>query len=125
MKEAIFNKEATDVIGQYSQAIQHGKMIFVSGQLPVTPSSGEIQSGDVREQTRQSLDNLRAILEKAGTDLSAVVKTTVFIQNMSDFSSVNEIYSTYFSGTYPARTCVEVARLPKNALVEIEAIAVR
>ncbi|EHD7145417.1 RidA family protein [Salmonella enterica subsp. enterica serovar Cubana] len=125
MKEAIFTKEAPDVIGPYSQAIQHGNMIFVSGQLPVTPSSGEIQSGDVREQTRQSLDNLRAILEKAGTDLSAVVKTTVFIQNMSDFSSVNEIYSTYFSGTYPARTCVEVARLPKNALVEIEAIAVR
>ncbi|MGE6136536.1 RidA family protein [Aeromonas salmonicida] len=125
MKEAIFTKKAPDVIGPYSQAIIHGNMIYVSGQLPVLPASGEIISEDIIEQTKQSLENLQAILKTVGVDLSAVVKTTVFIQNMSDFSFVNEVYSTYFKGTYPARTCVEVAKLPKNALVEIEAIAVR
>ncbi|MFM0961199.1 RidA family protein [Yersinia enterocolitica] len=124
MKKVIFTDKAPNVIGPYSQAIRNEKMIFISGQLPVEPISGDIVSQDIKHQTKQSLENLKSILNETGADFSNIVKTTVFLQNMTDFSSMNEVYSTFFYDYFPARTCVEVAKLPKNALVEIEAIAI-
>ncbi|MCK4258028.1 MAG: RidA family protein [Halanaerobiales bacterium] len=115
--------KAPAAIGPYSQAIKIGSMVFTSGQIPFT-AEGKLVSEDVQEQARQSLENLKSILEEAGANLSQVIKCTVFIKDMNDFPKINEVYAEFFQEPYPARSCVEVARLPKDVLVEIEAIAV-
>lgn len=123
--KAINTDQAPKAIGPYSQAIEAGGMVFASGQLPIDPATGEFAEGGVKEQTRQSLTNARHILEAAGTDLSHVVKTTVFLSDMADFGAMNEVYAEFFATPYPARSAVAVKTLPKNALVEVECIAVR
>lgn len=122
-KTVISTDKAPAAIGPYSQAIQVGEMIFTSGVIPVVPETGEIVQG-IENQARQALSNMKALLESAGRDMSDIIKTTVFIKNMDDFAKVNEVYATFFEGDYPARSCVEVARLPKDVLIEIEAIAI-
>ncbi|AOY76876.1 RidA family protein [Clostridium formicaceticum] len=124
MKQEINTKKAPAAIGPYSQAIKTNDLLFVSGQVPMNPNTMEIVEGDIQAQTKQVLENLKAILEEAGLTLNDVVKTTVFIKDMEDFSKINEVYADYFKETKPARACVEVARLPKDVGVEIEAIAV-
>lgn len=121
-KKIISTKNAPGAVGPYSQAIKAGNLVFASGQIPLDPSTGELVSGDVKKATERSLENVKAILEAAGTSLDKVVKTTVFVKNMSDFAAVNEVYAKYFDKDMPARSCVEV-KLPKDALVEIEVIA--
>ena len=116
MKEAIHTAQAPAAIGPYSQAIRANGFVFVSGQLPVDPATGSFAGADVTAQTRQSLQNIQSIMD-------AVVKTTVFLQNMGDFAAMNEVYAAFFTGACPARAAVQVAALPKGALVEIEAIA--
>ena len=118
----ISTDKAPAAIGPYSQAMVINNMVFTSGQIPVDPATGDIPEG-IEAQTNQALTNVKNLLEAAGTSIDKVVKTTVFIQNMSDFSVVNEIYQGYFSEPYPARSCVEVAKLPKGVLIEVEAIA--
>ncbi len=125
MKEVISTKLAPAAIGPYSQAIAAGGMVFTSGQIPLSPETGLVVGDDVSAQAVQALDNLKAVLAGAGCDLDDVVKTTVFITDMSQFALVNEIYAKYFTEKAPARSCVEVSKLPKGCLVEIEAIAVR
>lgn len=124
MKKAISTDKAPAAIGPYSQAIEVNGMVYTSGVIPVVPATGEIPQG-VEAQARQAIGNLAALLEAAGTSTEKVVKTTVFIKEMNDFGTVNEIYAEFFTGTYPARSCVEVARLPKDVLIEIEAIALK
>ena len=124
MKQVINTNEAPGAIGPYSQAIKANGFLFVSGQLPVVPATGQFAEGGVSGQTRQSLENVKAILTAAGCTLDDVVKTTVFIKDMNDFGTVNTAYAEYFKQDCPARACIEVARLPKDALVEIEVIAV-
>jgi 2-iminobutanoate/2-iminopropanoate deaminase len=125
MKKEIINTEkAPAALGPYSQAIKAGNTIYVSGQIPLIPETMEIISDDVQEQTKQSLENVKAVLEAAGATLNDVVKASVFIKDMNDFAKINEIYATYFTENKPARACVEVARLPKDVKVEIEVIAV-
>ena len=121
MKE-INTNNAPAAIGPYSQAIVMGNMVFTSGQIPVNPATGEIPS-DIEAQANQVFTNIKNLLEAAGTSIDKVVKTTVFIKNMTDFAAVNKIYEAYFTAPYPARSCVEVARLPKDVLIEVEAIA--
>ncbi len=121
----ISTTEAPGAIGPYSQAIEANGFVYVSGQLPIDPKSGVFPEGGVKEQTRQSLLNARAILLSAGIDLSNVVKTTVFLSDMNDFGAMNEVYSEFFSAPYPARSAVAVKTLPKHALVEIECIAAK
>lgn len=121
-KRIIATENAPGAIGPYSQAVQIGEVVYTSGQLPVNPATGLIPE-DVKEQTKQSLENVKAILEAAGTSMDKVVKTTVFIKDMNDFAQVNEVYGQFFAAPFPARSCVEVARLPKDAKVEIEVIA--
>ena len=123
-KEIVRTDRAPAAIGPYSQAVKIGAMIFVSGQIPIDPATGDIVNGDIKVQTRQVLTHLQSVLEAAGTSMAKVVKTTVFITNMDDFAHVNEIYAEFFTTQPPARACVEVSRLPKNVSVEIEAIAV-
>lgn len=123
MKKIIESKDAPKAVGPYSQAIQADNLLFVSGQLPIDPKTNEMPS-TIEQQTRMSLDNLKAVLSEAGCDMSDVVKTTVLLQNISDFGTMNEIYAKYFTGECPARMCYEVAALPKGALVEIDAIAI-
>lgn len=125
MKKVIFSEKAPAAIGPYSQAIEAGGMVFVSGQLPVDASTGEFAPGGVSEQTRQSLENMRHILTEAGLTMNNVVKTTVFLADMALFADMNAVYATYFEGAFPARSAVAVKALPKGALVEIECIAVR
>ena len=125
MKKVISTAEAPKAIGPYSQAIEAGGFIFVSGQIPLIPATGEIVEGSVEVQTARVLENLKAILEAAGSSLENVVKTTVYITNMDDFTKVNGIYGQYFQENPPARVCVEVGKLPKGALVEIDVIAAR
>jgi 2-iminobutanoate/2-iminopropanoate deaminase len=115
--------KAPAAIGPYSQAIVAGGTVFTSGQIPIDPATGRIEAQEVEGQARQALQNLKNVLEAAGSSLSKVVKTTVFIKDMKDFQKINAIYSEYFSEPFPARSCVEVARLPKDALLEIEAVA--
>ena len=122
MKKAIATDKAPAAIGPYSQAIEVGNLIFTSGVIPVVPEAGEIPQG-AQAQADQALRNLSALLEASGTDMERVIKTTVFIKNMDDFGKINEIYAGYFTGVFPARSCVEVARLPKDVLIEVEAIA--
>ena len=123
MKQVIHTDSAPAAIGPYSQAIQIGDLLFVSGQVPIDPSTGAIVEGDVKAQAQQSLNNLKAILNAAGTNMGAVVKTTVFLADMNDFAAMNEVYAQFFQEPFPARSAVQVARLPKDALVEIEAVA--
>ena len=122
MKKAIATDKAPAAIGPYSQAIEVGNLIFTSGVIPVVPETGEIPQG-AQAQADQALRNLSALLEASGTDMERVIKTTVFIKNMDDFGKINEIYAGYFTGVFPARSCVGVARLPKDVLIEVEAIA--
>ena len=123
MKEIIATENAPGAIGPYSQAVKTGNMVFCSGQIPIDPKTGEFVSDDVAEQTEQVLKNLSAVLEAAGTNLNNVVKTTVFLADMSDFTAMNEVYAKFFSENKPARATVQAARLPKDARVEIECIA--
>lgn len=116
---------APAAIGPYSQAIEAGGMVFASGQLPIDPATGSIVEGGIEQQTHQSLRNVQAILEAAGTDLSHVVKTTVFLSSITNFANMNEVYAQYFQEPFPARSAVAVKDLPKGALVEIEVVAVR
>ncbi len=125
MKNVIFTEKAPAAIGPYSQAIEINGMIFTSGQIPIVPATGEFIEGGVEEQTKQVFENLKSVLGAAGVTLENVVKTTVFLADMSLFADVNKIYATYFTGNYPARSAVAVKELPKGALVEIECIAVR
>jgi 2-iminobutanoate/2-iminopropanoate deaminase len=122
VKKIISTNKAPAAIGPYSQAIEVNGMVFTSGVIPVHPETGEIPEG-IEAQAHQALKNLTALLRESGTEEEKVIKTTVFIKNMEDFSKVNEIYAGYFTANYPARSCVEVARLPKDVLIEIEAIA--
>lgn len=124
MKEAVHTDRAPNPIGPYSQGIRANGFIFLAGQVALDPKSGELISGDVRQQTERTLENLKGVLEAAGANLSHVVKVTIFLKNMGDFAGMNEIYARYFPKLPPARSTVEVARLPKDALVEIELIAV-
>ena len=125
MKKVISTAKAPQAIGPYSQAIEAGDFIFVSGQIPLIPATGGLVEGSVEVQTARVLENLKAILEAAGSSLESVVKTTVYITNMDDFAKVNGIYGQYFQENPPARVCVEVSKLPKGALVEIDVIAAR
>ena len=122
---AIHTENAPAAIGPYSQAIQAGNTIYVSGQLPIDPATGAFAGEDIAAQTRQSLNNIKAILAEAGADMSNVVKTTVLLANMADFAAMNAVYAEFFSAPYPARAAFQVACLPKNALVEIECVAVK
>jgi 2-iminobutanoate/2-iminopropanoate deaminase len=127
-KSAVSTENAPTAIGPYSQAIEIGEMIYTSGQVGLDPKTGQIVDGGIREQTIRVLENLKAILAAVRSDLQKVVKTTVYLKNMSDFAAMNEIYATYLAKdgwVAPARSTVEVARLPKDALVEIEVIALR
>lgn len=122
MKTVIATEKAPAAIGPYSQAIGAGPLVFTSGQLPLDPATGAFPEG-IEAQTRQSLKNVQAVLEKAGASMDKVVKTTVFLSNMEHFAAMNEVYKEFFTSDFPARSAVQVARLPKDALVEIEAIA--
>ena len=116
---------APAAIGPYSQAIQAGGTIYVSGQLPINPATGEFAGTDIRAQARQSLENIKAILAAAGADMAHVVKTTVLLQDMADFAAMNEVYAEFFTEPYPARAAFQAAGIPKGALVEIECVAVK
>lgn len=121
-KEIISTSKAPSAIGPYSQGIKIGEMVFTSGQIPVNPATGEVVT-EIKAATRQSLENVKAVLEEAGSSLEKVVKVVVFIKDMNDFGQVNEVYEEYFNENPPARSCVEVARLPKDCVIEIEAVA--
>jgi len=121
--KALNTDKAPAAIGPYSQAIRTGNIVFVSGQLPINPATGAFPEGDVKDQTRQSLENARAILQSEGLDLSNVVKTTVLLADIAYFGPMNEVYAEYFSAPYPARSAFAVRDLPKGAMVEIELIA--
>lgn len=124
MKNVVETSQAPAAIGSYSQAVTFGNLIFTSGQLPLVPETMTFAEGSIREQTAQSLKNLQAILEKSGSSLSAVIKTTCFLADMNHFTAFNEVYTAFFGDNIPpARSCVQAGRLPKDALVEIEAIA--
>jgi len=122
-KSIIYTETAPEPIGPYSQAIVIGDFIFTSGQIAINPSTGNIEGTDIKTQTRIAIQNLSEILKRAGSSLDKVIKTTVFIRNMEDFKLMNEVYEEYFGQSKPSRSTVEVSGLPKNALVEIEAIA--
>jgi 2-iminobutanoate/2-iminopropanoate deaminase len=123
--KAITTKNAPAAIGPYSQAIEVGNMVFASGQIPLDPVTGKFPEGGIKEQTRQSILNAQNILKEAGTDLSHVVKTTVFLADMNDFAGMNEVYAEFFKEPFPARSAVAVKTLPKGAIVEIECIAIK
>lgn len=123
MKKMISTSKAPAAIGPYSQAIQVGNLIYTSGQIPIDPATGQLVEGGVKEQTRQSLNNIQAILQEAGLTMTSVVKTTVFMADMADFADMNSIYAEFFTEPYPARSAVAAKTLPKNALVEIEVVA--
>ena len=121
--KVISTKKAPAAIGPYSQAIQVGNLVYTSGQIPIDPATGAFAEGGIREQTRQSLTNVKAILEEAGMSMGNVVKTTVFMADMNDFAEMNSVYAEFFAEPYPARSAVAVKTLPKGALVEIEVVA--
>ncbi len=122
-KRVIQTDRAPKAIGPYSQAIQAGHLLFLSGQIPLDPKTGEITGGDIRQQTRQVLENIKGLLESEGLGMKDVVKVTIFLKDMGNFSQMNEVYAPYFSSSPPARSTVEVGKLPRNAEIEIEAIA--
>ncbi len=124
MKQAISTSAAPAAIGPYSQAIRVGQTLYLSGQVALDPSTGQLVEGDVRVQTIQAMLNLQAVLEAAGTDFSALVKTTIFLRDLADFAAVNEVYASFLSPPFPARATVQVARLPRDAAVEIDGVAV-
>ena len=124
MNKALHTDNAPAAIGPYSQAVQAEKTIYVSGQLPVDPATGEFDGEDIKAQTKQSLTNIKNILASAGADMSDVTKTTVLLQDIADFGAMNEVYAEFFTEPYPARAAFQVAALPKGAKVEIEAVAV-
>lgn len=124
MREAVSTDRAPQAIGPYSQGIKAGNLLFVSGQTPLDPATGALVDGDIATQTRRVLDSLGAILTAAGTSFDRVVRTTVYLADMSDFAAMNDVYGTYFSGPAPARSTIQAARLPRDARVEIDAIAV-
>jgi 2-iminobutanoate/2-iminopropanoate deaminase len=125
VREIVATEAAPQAIGPYSQAIQIGNFVFTSGQIPIDPKTGAFVEGGIAEQTEQVLRNLAEVLRAAGTSLEAVVKTTVFLADMNDFAAMNEVYGRYFSNEPPARSTVQAARLPRDARVEIDAIAVK
>ena len=125
MKKVIFTEKAPAAIGPYSQAIEANGMVFLSGQLPVDPATGEFVPGGVAEQTKQCFENIKSVLAEAGLTTANIVKTTVFLADMSLFADMNAVYATYFEGEFPARSAFAVKALPTNALVEIESIAVK
>ncbi len=125
MKEVIHSTLAPKAIGPYSQAIATNDLVFVSGQLGIDASTGEFKGADIHSQTTQSMENIKAILKESGLGMDSVVKTTILLKSLDDFSVVNEIYGSYFKEPYPARATFQVAKLPKDALVEIEAIAIK
>ena len=125
MKKIIATTAAPAAIGPYSQGIEGGSIVITSGQLPVDPVTGAFAEGGIAGQTRQSLTNVQAVLAQAGLTMENIIKTTVFLKDMNDFAAMNEVYAIFFPENPPARSAVEVARLPKDAMVEIEAIAVR
>lgn len=124
-KQIVVAEGSSPPIGPYSLGVWAGDLLFVSGQTPIDPATGTVASDNVTEQAHQTIKNVRAILEAAGLTLDNVVKATVFIKNMNDFAAINEVYASYFQKPYPARSCVEVARLPRDVLVEIEVVASR
>ncbi len=124
MKTVIKTTKAPAAIGPYSQAIEVNGMVYTSGVIPVNPENGEIPQG-AKEQAKQALTNLSNLLEAAGTNMNQVIKTTVFIKEMDDFGTINDVYKDFFTEDFPARSCVEVARLPKDVLLEVEAIALK
>ncbi len=123
MKKVINTNQAPAAIGPYSQAIKVGNLVYTSGQIPIDPATGNFVEGGIKEQTRQSLTNIKAILEETGLSMNNVVKTTVFLADMNDFADMNSVYAEFFSEPYPARSAVAVKTLPKGALVEIEVVA--
>jgi len=123
LKTAVSSPDAPKAIGPYSQAVRAGQLLFVSGQVPLDPATGQIVAGDIAAQTRRVFDNLGAVLKAGGRSFADVVRTTVFLADMNDFAAVNEVYGQYFSEPYPARATVQVARLPRDARVEIDVIA--
>ena len=123
MKEIISTDKAPAAIGPYSQAVKVGNLLFTSGMIPINPATNTLVEGGIEVQAEQAFTNIKNLLEASGSSTDKVVKTVVFIKDMNDFAKVNEIYAKYFTGNYPARSCVEVARLPKDVLIEIEAIA--
>ena len=123
MRQAVTTASAPKAIGPYSQAVKAGNLLFVSGQIPIDPVTGELLQGDVAVQTHRVMQNLSEILKAAGSSLDAVVRTTVYLADMNEFAAMNEVYGTYFSAPAPARATVQVARLPRDAKVEIDAIA--
>lgn len=125
MRKVVTTEKAPAAIGPYAQANIVGNMVFASGQIPIDPATGEIVEGGIAEQTTRVLENVKAVLEAAGTSLDNVIKTTCFMDNMDDFGKMNEVYASFFTGeTLPSRSAVEVSRLPKDVLIEIEVIAV-
>ena len=125
IKNVIKTDKAPAAIGPYSQAIEVNGMIYTSGVVPIDPATGEVVEGDIKVQAKRVFESMKALLEAAGSDMDQAVKTTVFIKDMNDFAALNEVYATYFTGDFPARSCVEVARLPKDVLVEMEVIALK
>jgi len=124
MKQAISTSDAPKAIGPYSPAVRAGQMVFISGQVPIDPATGNLIDGDIAAQTRRVFDNLGALLKAAGLSYANVVRTTVFLADMNDFAAMNQTYATFFSEPYPARSTVQVSRLPKDARVEIDEIAI-
>ena len=125
MANVISTDKAPAAIGPYSQAIEVNGMIYTSGMIPIDPSTGELVTGSVEAQAEQAISNLEALLAASGSSIEKAVKTVVFISNMDDFGKINEVYAKHFKETYPARSCVQVARLPKDVAIEIEAVAVK
>jgi len=123
-KKVIQTEKAPKAIGPYSQAIQAGNFLFLSGQIPLDPKTGELVKGDIRKQTQQVLENIKGILESQGLGMENVVKVTIFLKDIANFNQVNEVYATYFPSSPPARSTVEVAKLPRDADIEIEALAI-
>ena len=123
MRKLVATDKAPAAIGPYAQANIIGDLVITSGQIPIDPATGNLVEGDIEAQTKQVFENLKAVLEAAGSGLDKIVKTTCFMDNMNDFAKMNEVYASFFSGDYPSRSAVEVAKLPKGALIEIEAIA--
>jgi 2-iminobutanoate/2-iminopropanoate deaminase len=123
MRDVVLTDRGPKPIGPYSQAVRVNGFLYVSGQIALDPKTGEMTAGDITQQTERTMENVKGIVEAAGSKMPHVIKTTVFLKNMSDFAAMNEVYAHYFSAAPPARSTVEVARLPKDALVEIEVIA--
>ena len=124
MKKIVKTEKAPAPVVPYNQAIISGNFVFTAGQIPIDPETGNLEANDIKIQTKRVIENLRAVLQASGSDLSEVVKTTVFLKDMNDFALMNEVYAQYFSDNSPARSAVEVARLPKDVLVEMECIAI-